>query len=225
MKLDRVRVRGYRSAQDVELNGLGNFNVLIGKNNSGKSTVLFAIHAFYRCVGGGNVVSTNPPLGKVIDFTKDLNEVPIRITLTFSLQLAERDALVRDIATEAPQLKNATDGIDPSLQLEVTVTIPRSARRFSYVEEMSLINAASADRKTLLKVGAQATEELVAKFKISHEAKALTSEIKRLLNSIDEDDFQRMKRESPQSRSMAEYYLRRVDSSTAIGPIFDTALK
>src|SRR6266481_4832871 len=81
MKLDDVRIRGYRSALDARLLDAGNFNVLIGKNNSGKSTILFAIHAFFRCIGRG-IISTNPPLGKIIDFSKDVVGDPIRVTLT-----------------------------------------------------------------------------------------------------------------------------------------------
>jgi putative ATP-dependent endonuclease of the OLD family len=128
MKLDSVRIRGYRSAKDVQLLDVGNFNVLIGKNNSGKSTVLFSVYAFFRCIASGPV-STNPPFGKQIDFSKNAEEEPIRVTLTFSMQLAERDALIRDIATEAPQVKNAIDGLDPSMKLEVTVSVPRFPSR------------------------------------------------------------------------------------------------
>src|SRR5258708_7877740 len=101
MRLNNVQIKGYRSADSVEIPAVGSFNVLIGKNNSGKSTILFAIYAFFRCIAGGNVVSTNPPLGRPIDLSKNSKNQPIRITLGFSLDLAERDGLLRDIATEA----------------------------------------------------------------------------------------------------------------------------
>jgi hypothetical protein len=45
---------------------------------------------------------------------------------------------MRDIASDAPQMKNAIDGIDPSLKLEVTVAFPRAAKRHSYLEAINL---------------------------------------------------------------------------------------
>src|SRR6266853_5143851 len=184
MKLDDVRIRGYRSALDVRLLDADNFNVLIGKNNSGKSTILFAIYAFFRCIGRG-IISTNPPLGMTIDFSKDVAGDAIRVTLTFSMQLAERDALIRDIATEAPQVKNAIDGLDPSMKLEVTVAVPRAPDRYSYIEGIYLVDPASANRRTLLNIGQPAAVELVRKFQSSRDSEKTAKQIKSLLENVD----------------------------------------
>src|SRR6185437_3684665 len=121
MKLDHVTIKHYRSADDIEVVGVGDFNVFIGKNNSGKSTILSAIQAFYRCIKNGNVVSLTPGIGKALDFSNHVTTAPIEIGMRFALELAERDSLIRDIAEEAPQLKNAVDGLDPALKLHVVL--------------------------------------------------------------------------------------------------------
>jgi energy-coupling factor transporter ATP-binding protein EcfA2 len=119
---------------------VGAFNVFIGKNNSGKSTLLRAIRAFFLCLKRGNVIDLNPPIGRdSIDFSNRKTELPIEITARFSMQLAERDALIRDIASETPQLKNAVDGLDPSQWLEVVLRITAPPTPFAYTERVALI--------------------------------------------------------------------------------------
>jgi putative ATP-dependent endonuclease of OLD family len=116
MNLEAVSIKRYRSAYDVQLPYVGDFNILIGKNNSGKSTLLRALKAFFQCLKKGNVVAIDVPIGRdLIDFSHRRLAEAIEITATFSMQLAERDALIRDIGGEAPQMKNAIDGLDPSL--------------------------------------------------------------------------------------------------------------
>ena len=121
MKLESVSIERFRSVESSELTNCGGFNVLIGKNNSGKSNILSAIHAFFTCIQGGDVVTLDSPIGQEIDFFEKKTQLPIEITLTFSLSLAERDALIRDIVMDAPQMKNAVDGLDPSLRLSATL--------------------------------------------------------------------------------------------------------
>lgn len=49
MKLiSQVRIEGFRSLREVTLEGLGDFSVLAGLNNSGKSNVLRALNAFFN---------------------------------------------------------------------------------------------------------------------------------------------------------------------------------
>src|SRR5450759_2714862 len=106
MKLDSVSIKGFRSIEASTLQACGQFNVLIGKNNSGKSNALSAIHAFFSSIQGGSVVTLQPLIGQELDFFNRNTASAIEITATFSLTLAERDALLRDIVSEAPQVKN-----------------------------------------------------------------------------------------------------------------------
>jgi predicted ATP-dependent endonuclease of OLD family len=170
MKLESVSVNRFRSIESGELTNCGGFNVIIGKNNSGKSNVLSAIHAFFDCMQSGNVVTLNPPIGQEIDFYEKEIEHPIDITLTFSLSLAERDALIRDIVTEAPQMKNAADGLDPSLRLSVTVSIAPPPTGFGFVSKIALVGIVRTDakdagsEKLIFSVSKDAASELYDQF-------------------------------------------------------------
>jgi len=170
MKLESVNIKRFRSIESGELADCGGFNVLIGKNNSGKSNILSAIYAFFACMKSGNVVTLNPPIRQEIDFFEKEIEFPIDITLTFSLSLAERDALIRDIVTEAPQMKNAADGLDPSLRLSVTVSIARPPAGFGFVSNITLGGTVRPDAKRpdsewlLISVGNEAASELYDQF-------------------------------------------------------------
>ncbi len=138
MKLESININRFRSIESSELRNCGGFNVLIGQNNSGKSSILSAIHAFFTCIQDGNVITLNPCIGKEIDFFEKKTQLPIEITMVFSLLLADRDALIRDIVTEAPQMKNAVDGIDPSLRLSVTINIMPPPDSFGFVKKIVL---------------------------------------------------------------------------------------
>jgi len=166
MELEAVSIKRFRSIESVEVAECGRFNVLIGKNNSGKSNILSAIYAFFTCIEGGNVVTLAPTIGQEIDFFKRVTELPIEIALTFHLALAERDALIRDISTEAPQMKNALDGLDPSLRLSMTVCIAHRPVSYSFVSKIALGGTIRpGERKpdpthTILGLGEEAASEL-----------------------------------------------------------------
>jgi len=50
MILKNLRIKNFRLFEDLEFNRLGRINLLVGKNNSGKSTVLEALR-IYATVG------------------------------------------------------------------------------------------------------------------------------------------------------------------------------
>jgi predicted ATP-dependent endonuclease of OLD family len=138
MKLESVYISQFRSIKSVELINCGDFNVLIGKNNSGKSSILSAINCFFKSIQEGNVVGLNPPIGKEIDFFNREIEKPIEIISTFSISSSDRDALVQDIVTEAAQMKNAVNSLDPALKIFIFLCITPHPKNFSFVRKISL---------------------------------------------------------------------------------------
>jgi energy-coupling factor transporter ATP-binding protein EcfA2 len=52
MKIHELEIRNFRSLESVQLTGLGKFNVLIGRNNSGKSSVLNSLRFLYESLRG-----------------------------------------------------------------------------------------------------------------------------------------------------------------------------
>lgn len=197
MKLDTVIIKRFRSINEVHLSDCGNFNVFIGKNNSGKSSILAAIHAFFTCIRGGNVANLNPPMGQPIDFFERDTSNSIEVTLIFQLTLAERDQLVRDIVTEVPQVRNAVDGIAPSLRLSTTVCIISDPASYSYVSNISIIEPGEPFNKntrerSIFSIGIETANELQSQLlslrKQSEDADALMS----LTRFINAEDWRRL---------------------------------
>ncbi|HEY9692633.1 MAG TPA: AAA family ATPase [Oculatellaceae cyanobacterium] len=127
MKLASVLINRFRSIKNVELENVGDFNVLIGKNNSGKSNILSAINTFFDCIKNGNLIDLNPCIGqetkiKEIHFFEKETKLPIEITLAFILSPRDREDLIKNIIAEAPQVKNAVGSINPALQLVASIT-------------------------------------------------------------------------------------------------------
>ncbi len=54
--LKNLTIQNFRGLSDLSLEGLGRFNVLLGANNAGKTSVLEAVHMLPEL--GGNIVST-----------------------------------------------------------------------------------------------------------------------------------------------------------------------
>jgi hypothetical protein len=169
MFLQSASIKNFRSIEDLHLEHCSGLNVLIGKNNAGKSNILTAMNGFFTSIRGGRVVVPRVPIGNELNFfNKNISE-PIEITLKFSLALAERDALLRDIAFEAPHVKNALDGLDPTLHLSVTLAIRSAPEQFAIVNRIGL-HPASEGRKQdqgvdrlILEIGSEAASELSAK--------------------------------------------------------------
>lgn len=61
MQIRNLHIRNFRSLRDVGLKGLGNFNIFVGKNSSGKSNLLEALTMFFNSffIVGGNTAGLN----------------------------------------------------------------------------------------------------------------------------------------------------------------------
>jgi putative ATP-dependent endonuclease of OLD family len=203
MKLEAVNIQSFRSIKNVTLEDCGGFNVIVGKNNAGKSSILLAIHSFFKCLNNGEPIILDPPIGKSIDRHANLLQEPITISMVFQLSLAERDNLIQDIVSEAPQVKNAVDGIDPELRLSVTLEVNPSPEIFAYIRKMTLCKPGkltatdSSVSHTMLEINIEAAKELANKAK---RAKDLESEIQQvqyiitdLSKRMDAEEWNRLK--------------------------------
>ncbi len=210
MKLTSIRICRFRSIERASLEEIGGFNVLIGKNNSGKSNLLLALDSFFTCVKSGNLVTAEPPIGADIDFCGRLTNNPIELDLSFALEPNERDGIVSEIVSEAPQLKNVADGIDPVVNLSVSMRITNAPRRFAFVSNLSLKKrGAPNDRTTeILSLSMQAADELVSKYIARDKAKKLQALLEEVLQRFDPDDWPTMKEGSRTNSPRLRYLLR-----------------
>src|ERR1035437_4088794 len=87
MFLQSVSVKNFRSIESVRMDGCRGLNILIGKNNAGKSNILSAIHAVFGCIKGGRIVMPHPGIGKDpnLNFFNRNTAEPVEITLQLSL--------------------------------------------------------------------------------------------------------------------------------------------
>lgn len=187
MKLESVHIKRFRSIEDDVLDECGNFNVLIGKNNSGKSNVLSAISAFFTCAGNANIVSLNPPNGREIDFFDKNTETPIEVSVTLALSETERAKLLSDIIDEAPQMKNAVDGFPSPLSLSATVTISPPLRAFSIVNKLALVEVVGGVEHLLFGVNRASAMELRDKAAAYQRVTQDTEELANLLSRLGEN--------------------------------------
>jgi putative ATP-dependent endonuclease of the OLD family len=160
MKLSRLRIEGFRSIRDTSLDECGSFNVIIGKNNAGKSNLLSCIHAFFTALRNGHAISLNPPLGQPYDFYDSESNTPIRITAGLQLSSQERDALVANIIAEAPQMKNSLASLGPAHLIVVNLEAHARPRNFAAVRAIQLHDGKS--ERVLLTLSDAAMHELVS---------------------------------------------------------------
>jgi putative ATP-dependent endonuclease of the OLD family len=198
MKLNNIKIANFRSAGSVSVNEVADFNVLIGKNNAGKSTILLAIEAFFSSLKEDGLIKLNPRYGRKIDFTNQILNEPISLVLTFALTEPERSTLLSDIVREAQQVRHITTAIESPLLVEVEVSITPPPDNYSYVKSVRLRGMGTnspEDPKTLLAVSQEAARELADQQRIVSSAQQTIEEIRRISESIDSEDFNRMKSE------------------------------
>jgi putative ATP-dependent endonuclease of the OLD family len=175
MKLEFISISGFRGIESIILKECGEFNVIIGKNNAGKSTILMAIDAFFESVKtGGGLVSINPPYKHKVDYHYKRTNKSIEFAFSFHLTLPERDELIQDTISEAPRLKHVVEGIHSDLMLTVTIITTPLPSPVAYVKsivlhrysEMNLSNGVGG--RTVLAVSDACAKELADRAKQTH---------------------------------------------------------
>ena len=89
MNLTRLHIKNFRSLENVELRGLKQFNVLIGKNNSGKSSFFSALRFLSGIVGNRPIYTLGNNI--ITDFSK---EVVLEMALEFQPSEQERKEII-----------------------------------------------------------------------------------------------------------------------------------
>ena len=202
MKVEAIWISNFRSVASCELGSCNGFNVLIGKNNSGKSNILSAIHAFFQVVRDGDIVSLDPPIGKDIDFHKKNVEARAEVTLIFALSESERSELTAGIIEDYPQMTNVVHTFDPELRLNVRIGFDPSPNAYACVNRISLVSINEYgepnldSEKTILDVDQNAALRLYERYRQYQHDDGVISALQQYLTLIDRDDWSRMRRDS-----------------------------
>ncbi len=207
VKLDTVTVSNFRSIESVTLAECGSFNVLIGKNNAGKSNILLAIHTFFSCFRSGEPVFLDPPTGATLDHHKS-EPNSIKITIGFQLSPAERDELVREMSAYAPQVKNTVELMPCELGLEATATIPMSSGpTFAYISKVAFYDYPRHAREhAVISVDSAAADELAGRARRLRQLEVDRMYLQNILRVVEDNaDLARCKNDTSRALSMMSF--------------------
>ena len=111
MRIQSIEVRRFRSIEKTVLTNCGGLNVLIGKNNSGKSNVLSTIDLMHQHLYGATISGPWDTPRPADEFTDRKCETPLQIGTEFDLPSHLNLALRERLQSEAPHLEKSIDQI------------------------------------------------------------------------------------------------------------------
>jgi len=138
MILQTVTIDGFRSVEHTSLEQCGRFNVIIGKNNSGKSNILAAILGFFDTIKPGHIITLRPRFTDADDFFNRNNKRPIEIACVFALDPSDLDIMLKEIELEFPQISNAVSNLQGCSFAKITTKHFVGANTFSIVSMVAL---------------------------------------------------------------------------------------
>jgi putative ATP-dependent endonuclease of the OLD family len=194
MYLERIGVQNYRSISVVVVSPCRDFNVLIGRNNSGKSNILTSIEAFFAAATS-KVVNLTSALGNEIDFFQKDFSRPICIEAAFRISANEREKLLSDISEESPQARNLLEGIGSDICILIAVAITPPPKRYSYVQRISLVSESQVEPRLLFEVDQKASLALYENARAIEHADTSREALDRFLRLFDLDDFSNVRRQ------------------------------
>jgi predicted ATPase len=136
MHLRDLKASNFRSVREQELRDCGTFNVLIGKNNSGKSNLLAAVAALFDVLTRRTLSSARTKLGLDDDFFGRNTEIPISILAQISVDEEVITGVFSRIGQEFPQVQQALPQINASDYLIVEVCIQQNPAKISYIKSI-----------------------------------------------------------------------------------------
>ena len=194
LRLCSLDINGLRSIDATKLEDCGNFNVLIGKNNSGKSNVLAAIDHFFRFLSRGTVATVNSTLRTEVDhFQRDTSR-SISITATVEPSDEELQDLANDIQTEFPQVRDALPDPLTFTRLEFQLLVSSSDSTLSYLKSIRWLGNTDSSRqgaRSILRVEQDTAREIALREDESKTARKHSELVGRFASTFDDDDFER----------------------------------
>jgi putative ATP-dependent endonuclease of OLD family len=228
MEILNVQVENFKSVADAALEGCGRLNVLIGKNSSGKSSLLGAIDTLFHVVRAREPVCITPGTGgSELDYHQRQTGIPIRLAVELSLSDSESSNLIANIISESPQLKPAVEGLTGRNILTIRVLIASTPSAHGYVSNL-LLRAVDSDQDVgevnLFSLSPEVANEF---YRRAYEATTNTHEIDQLETlgaNVDDTEF-RMSKSHNEGPFLPQYIISRYVQSTKLvsdlGPLFE----
>lgn len=139
MRIRAVSVRRFRSIERAGLAGCGGLNVLIGKNNSGKSNLLSTIDLAHGHLHGTSIAGPWNSQRPVDEFTNRNCEEPVQIGLEFELP-ADLNLALRDrLKAEAPHLEKSIELLKTESSIVFVIAAVRvNGAAFLFVQHIAV---------------------------------------------------------------------------------------
>ena len=205
MKIKSVHIRRYRSVESTSLVDCGDLNILIGKNNSGKSNILTAIEKILEHLNRGSIAGpwffrrpVEDTIGRIDNTNRNIERKALddfynrdtknltQIGIEFELSPETNKQLRNQLLSEAPHRERLIEQIQPFSTMAFVVAIEHSTKPFLFIEQIAAGNIVSSNTNLvvegiqLLSVPRSVANEL---FAIYQEGNDLRSDI-RALESI-----------------------------------------
>lgn len=198
VKIQAIEVRRFRSIEKTILTNCGGLNVLIGKNNAGKSNVLSTIDLMHRHLSGAAIAGLWNTPRPVDEFTDRNCETPLQIGIEFEFPSPLNLALRERLQLEAPHLEKSIDQIKSYNRLTFVLAGARDdSATFLFIQRIAAgsLKANSLDLDidgiNLLTVPLPVASEL---FRFQQETTDLRSDIRVLERMLETGsrDFERL---------------------------------
>lgn len=192
MKISGIQIKNFRGIKDLSLDSLGNLNVFVGKNNSGKSTILAAIDSLFK-IANQSIVS-NYFTQK--DFHSNNYTTPISISGSFEFDRSFLDVIFHKMKEEHPQVLSAIDDLSKLSTINIYTTTIKTFENdpVSFVEKITLsticpFSEKNITEKIILRTGITVAQELLSESTKIKELRDKAEELKASLDTIDPDDY------------------------------------
>ncbi|MFF2215633.1 AAA family ATPase [Streptomyces antibioticus] len=180
----------FRSLRDTGLEGCGNLNVLIGKNNSGKSNLLSAIKLFFEFFQSSGAVATiTPGISQPTDWHAKDPSQPIGIKVVLELSDDELHNLTEAIAAETPQVRNALSGDNLGNLVKVELQFIRADMQVGYISRIAFDAKEATSETVIFSMSPASALDIAENFS---KAKSYAQEMRgleRAMNRVDADDW------------------------------------
>ena len=190
MLLRSVAVNNFRSLQRAALLDCGALNVLIGRNNAGKSNFLAALELFFQHAAGLRIAGPWSISRPADQFThRDIRQC-VRIKLEFRITEEENERLRTWLRAEAPHLEKSVEQLRDETALTIVLAAAaRSPVPFLFFERI-VVGRLSGDALEpvgveLLHVSEDVAAELFSFQQASAQVRADVSLVERALSESD----------------------------------------
>ncbi|MFJ9076814.1 ATP-dependent nuclease [Streptomyces sp. NPDC102278] len=193
MRIDSVRVAGFRSIENTSLDSCGKLNVLIGKNNSGKSNLLIGIKRFFDFfTAEGRVATITPDMRQPNDWYQKDTRSTISISVSLMLDDVEREDIRESIVAETPQVKNALASAELSNLITVDLRFTSAPASVGYVSKISFGGDQNHDG-LILEISEESATEIAKNSASIDEYTEECQILDLILKDFEEEDWRRIK--------------------------------